>query len=101
MRRSADILSGIVMITRYPFAAAIAASPMPVLPLVGSTMTEPLLRTPRRSASSIISFATRSFTEPAGFIPSSFARIRAFAPIFSPKRDSSNRGVRPTNSATD
>src|SRR2546425_10451820 len=49
------------------------ASPIPVLPLVGSTSVPPGLRTPRRSASSTIATAMRSFTLPPGFIDSIFA----------------------------
>src|SRR5215468_5276163 len=37
-RRSSDIDSGIVRMRRYPFTAQTSARPMPVLPLVGSTM---------------------------------------------------------------
>jgi hypothetical protein len=36
VRRSSDIVSGIVRISLYPFAAATNASAIPVLPLVGS-----------------------------------------------------------------
>src|SRR5688572_487779 len=50
------------------------ASAMPVLPLVASISVSPGLTSPRRSAPSTIESAGRSFTEPAGLLPSSFAR---------------------------
>ena len=54
------------MIILYPFAAAIAASPIPVFPDVFSIIVEPGLSFPSLSACSIISFAILSFTDPAG-----------------------------------
>ena len=72
-RRSALMVSGMTIITRYPLAAATAHRPMPVLPEVGSIMTEPGFKIPRFSASSSRALATRSFTLPAGFMASSFA----------------------------
>ena len=42
------------------------ASAMPVLPEVGSTTVMPGLSVPRRSASSIMAMARRSFTELIG-----------------------------------
>jgi hypothetical protein len=51
---------------------------MPVLPEVGSMMTEPGFSLPVASASSIIFLAMRSLTEPAGLKYSSFARMVAF-----------------------
>src|SRR5580698_5478767 len=56
------------------------ANPMPVLPEVGSMRIwsgSPGRSTPRRSASSISDSATRSFTEPPGFCPSSLMAMRA------------------------
>ena len=53
---------------------------MPVLPEVGSMITEPGLSLPLASASSIMALATRSFTEPAGLKYSSLASTRAFRP---------------------
>ncbi len=82
----------------YPFDAATAARPMPVLPLVGSIMTAPGFNTPLCSASSIIAFAILSFTLPAGLKYSSFASILAFAPSFSANLLSSAMGVLPTKS---
>ena len=49
---------------------------MPVLPDVGSRMIESSLSRPRDSRSSTRYFATRSLTEPVGFVASSFAKIR-------------------------
>ena len=62
---------------RYPFAAAIADNPIPVFPLVGSIITEPSFNFPSCSAFKIIESATRSFTLPAGFNPSTFPKIFA------------------------
>ena len=49
---------------------------MPVLPLVGSSSIRPGASSPDASAASTIDFATRSFVEPVGFCPSSFAYSR-------------------------
>jgi hypothetical protein len=46
---------------------------MPVLPEVGSRIVCPGSIAPSASAASIIDFATRSFTDPVGLCPSSFA----------------------------
>src|SRR5881397_3139725 len=74
------------------------ASPMPVLPLVGSTIVSPGLRRPSRSAASIMLRAMRSLTLPAGLndstLPSSSADP-AWTTRF--KRTS---GVPPTRSST-
>src|SRR6187551_1418560 len=48
---------------------------MPVLPDVASISVSPGLMSPRFSASTIIDSAGRSLTDPAGLLPSSFARI--------------------------
>ena len=54
-RRSSDIDAGIVRISLYPLAAAMNASPMPVLPLVGSTsVVTPGVILPSFSAVSIM-----------------------------------------------
>ena len=45
-RRSMVMDSGMVRMMRYPLTAATMASPMPVLPLVGSTMVMPFLSLP-------------------------------------------------------
>ena len=48
-------------------AAETSASPMPVLPEVGSTITDsPGVMRPSRSAASIMDSAMRSFSEPPG-----------------------------------
>src|SRR5207247_946892 len=49
------------------------ASPMPVLPLVGSTSVPPGFSAPPRSASSTMATAMRSLTLPPGFNDSTFA----------------------------
>jgi hypothetical protein len=54
---------------------AAIASAMPVLPLVASIRVSPGLISPRCSARRIIDSAGRSFTEPAGLLPSSLARM--------------------------
>src|SRR5574338_1066361 len=54
----------------------IIASEMPVFPDVGSSTMRSFVSTPRRSASSIMYFAMRSFTLPLGFCPSSLAYRR-------------------------
>jgi len=56
-------------------SAAIIASAMPVLPLVASISTSPGFISPRFSACTIIESAARSFTEPAGLLPSSLTQI--------------------------
>ena len=50
---------------------------MPVLPEVGSMITEPGFSLPLASASSIMALAIRSFTLPAGLKYSSLARTLA------------------------
>ena len=53
---------------------------MPVLPDVGSISVSPGRMSPRFSASTIIESAGRSFTEPAGLLPSSLPRT-TFVPV--------------------
>ncbi len=78
MRRSSDMDSGIVRISRYPFAAAAKARPMPVFPEVGSTSTvRPGVIDPSRSRASIMATPIRSFTELAGLKYSSLAATTA------------------------
>ena len=67
------IVSGIVRISFNFFAAHTPASPIPVLPLVGSIITVSLLIFPCLIPSSIIAYATLSFTLPSGLKYSSFA----------------------------
>ncbi|CSP41990.1 Uncharacterised protein [Shigella sonnei] len=66
---------------------------MPVLPLVASIKTSPGLISPRFSASTIIESAARSFTEPAGLLPSSFNHTSL--PLSGPIRCNFTRGVLP------
>src|SRR5215218_4603816 len=78
--------SGRVRISRYSRAAATRASAIPVLPLVGSTITErPRSISPSRSAASTIATPIRSLTEPPGLKNSSFATT-------SPGRSAASRG---------
>ena len=74
---------------------------MPVLPEVGSMMTEPGPSSPAASASSSMALATRSFTLPAGLRYSSLASIRALSPSAFSMRASSNSGVPPISWSTD
>ena len=74
---------------------------MPVLPEVGSMMTEPGPSRPRASASSIMALAMRSLTEPAGLKPSSLATSFASNLYSRSIWVSSSRGVRPTNWSRD
>mmetsp|Transcript_19912 Transcript_19912/g.46775 ORF Transcript_19912/g.46775 Transcript_19912/m.46775 type:complete len:261 (+) Transcript_19912:274-1056(+) len=63
IRRSTDIVSGIVKMHLYPLSRAIKARAIPVLPDVGSTSTDsPGVKSPFASASSIIDRPRRSFT---------------------------------------
>ena len=81
----------------YPRAAHTIASAIPVLPLVGSTISErPGSIRPSASAASIIATPIRSFTDPAGLKYSSFATTSA--PRFLPRRLSATSGVLPTTS---
>jgi hypothetical protein len=71
----------------------IIASEMPVFPDVGSSTMRSLVRTPVRSASSIMYLAMRSLTLPLGFCPSSFAK--SFTEGFGLIRGISTSGVLP------
>ena len=75
------------------------ASPVPVLPEVGSMIVPPGRRRPSRSAASIMRIATRSLIEPPGLKTSSFATIWGFRPA--PMRDSRTSGVSPIVSRID
>ena len=96
--RSTLIVSGSTIINLYPFAAAIAARPMPVFPDVGSIITEPGFNIPFFSASSIISLAILSFTLPEGLKYSSFARSLASKLYFFSICASLTNGVFPISS---
>ena len=93
--RSALMVFGMVSTTLYPLAAPIAASPMPVLPEVGSIIVAPGRSLPSRSAASIILSATLSFTEPAGLNISAFASSAAPTPARAQKLSSFISGVSP------
>ena len=80
LRLSTLIVSGMVRMALYPLAAAMDARPIPVFPDVGSMMTEPSLRKPFSSASSIIALAILSFTLPAGLKYSSLTSTVASRP---------------------
>src|SRR4051794_32594044 len=69
------------------------ANAMPVLPLVASISVSPGLMVPRASACAIIESAGRSFTEPAGLLPSSLPRTTL--EVSPGKRTSFTSGVRP------
>ena len=89
------IVSGIVRMILYPFAAAMDARPIPVLPDVGSMITEPSFKIPFSSASSIIAFAILSLTLPAGLRYSSFTRSVASKPSSFSMFTTSTSGVFP------
>src|SRR5699024_655918 len=72
LRRSLLIVSGITKTALYPLLAAPIARPIPVLPLVGSTIVVSFVNLPASSAASIIARAIRSLTEEPGFINSNF-----------------------------
>ena len=96
LRRSSETLSGIAITHLYPLAAATMASAMPVLPEVGSTITDlPGLNLPARSIASTIATPMRSLTECAGLKNSSFAATVATHPEVT--RLSRTSGVLPTS----
>ena len=65
---------------------------MPVLPLVGSTITErPGSIRPSSSAASIIATPIRSLTEPPGLKYSSFAQTSAAGPLAQPAQRDQRR----------
>ena len=74
--RSWLALSGITTVSAYPLRRATIANAIPVLPLVGSRIVRSEVSSPDASATSTIFSAIRSFMEPVGFWPSSFAQIR-------------------------
>src|SRR5947199_10190562 len=75
------------------------ARPMPVFPDDGSRLVCPGCRVPSASAASTMGTAMRSFTEPVGFWPSSWAKMRTLGFGLSVERSTS--GVLPTRSSTD
>ena len=92
------IVSGMVRTHLIPRAAQTIARAMPVLPLVGSTMTVSGPMRPASSAASIIATPMRSLTELAGLKNSSLASTVAPAP--SVTRFRRTRGVLPMSSVT-
>ena len=74
------MVSGIVSTQWMPRAAHTIASAMPVLPLVGSTITVSGPISPASWAASIIATPIRSFTEWAGLKNSSLATTWPWAP---------------------
>ena len=68
---------------------------MPVLPLVGSMMTEPCLSTPLSSRYSIIAMPSRSLTEASGLKNSSLPMISALTFSALARRESRTSGVAP------
>ena len=73
----------LIMPTHRLLDAATEASPIPVFPLVGSTMVAPSVKSPIRSASSTIVNAARSLTLPAGLKYSSLAMGATGKPPYS------------------
>src|SRR6201997_725081 len=86
------------MRVRYPRALATTASPIPVLPAVASTTRPPGLSSPRFSASRIIHFPARSFTDWPGFMNSALPRM--VQPVNSEARFNLISGVLPIASMT-
>src|ERR1043166_6479210 len=72
------------------------ASPVPVLPEVGSTIVPPGRKSPACSAASIMASPMRSLTEPPGLRNSTLATIGVR--VSAPSRDRRTSGVRPTAS---
>ena len=77
------------------------ASPTPVLPEVGSTITPPGLSLPSRSAVSTIRSAMRSLTEPPGFRYSILASTLAVPATLFVTDLSRSRGVLPIASVSE
>jgi len=74
---------------------------MPVLPEVASISVSPGRMSPRSSARRIIDSAGRSFTEPAGLLPSSLPSTTLPRAAFAaaPMRCNATSGVRPMASS--
>ena len=75
------------------------ANEIPVLPLVGSRIVQPGVRSPSRSAASIIAKAARSLIEPVGFRSSNFAQRRTSA--LGERLGRPTNGVFPTDSKSE
>ena len=78
-----DIVSGIVRMSLYPFAAATNASPIPVFPLVGSIRTVSGFISPVSSPYLMSATPTLSFTLLCGLKDSSFTSTSASIPYVS------------------
>jgi hypothetical protein len=96
-RRSIEKLSAIVTTSGYPFCAHTMARPMPVFPLVASTMVCPGFSVPLRSAASTMLRASRSLTEAAGLKASALTYMRT---PFGARLLTRMHGVSPTVSST-
>ena len=86
---------GITKINRSPLAAAIKASPMPVLPLVGSIKTVFSPTVPSSIRASIMERPIRSFTLASGLKNSSFIKMSDLSPKCSLILFKRTRGVCP------
>ena len=98
VRRSTDMVSGMVRTSGIPRAAQTKASPTPVLPEVGSITVTPSRITPLSRASSIIDLPIRSLTLDMGLKDSSLKRTSA--PRSLPSLGVRTRGVPPIVSTT-
>ena len=94
LRRSTDMVSGMVSTSRMPRAAQTKASAMPVLPEVGSiTVVTPGRMAPRSSASRTIASPMRSLTDDIGLKDSSLSTTSPWSPCW--RRCSRTSGVWP------
>ncbi len=82
-------------------AAHTKASPMPVLPEVGSTITVSRSIRPDASAASIMARPMRSFTEESGLKNSHLPSRSAVTPASAARRESRTSGVAPIVSSTE
>src|SRR5688572_6549135 len=99
--RSVLTLPGMTSSTGKPSAAPIMASAIPVLPDVESMIVLPVTSLPFARPTSIIFRAGRSFTEPPGLKPSSFAKRRTSGGTPSRTCSSSTSGVLPISCRTE
>jgi hypothetical protein len=72
-------------------SAAAIARPVPVLPLVGSTIVPPGFSLPSRSAASTRAIAARSLIEPPGLSASIFATSCGREPLAEPRQSHQRR----------
>jgi hypothetical protein len=80
--RSGGAEAGSTMIVFKPSFFPAKASPIPVFPLLASTIVPPDIKSPRSSARAIMLSAGRSFTEPLGWADSSLTKTDAPAEMF-------------------